>query len=68
MIKNPVAAGALFDFLGWASAQTEVFKLGAGEPVYPAVRALERWAILRGLDLNDAGVNGWNGADLNDSN
>ncbi len=63
MIKNPVAAGALFDFLGWASAQKEIFKLGAGEPLYPAVRALEKWAILRGLDLNEADVKGWNEVD-----
>lgn len=61
MIKNPAVSGALFDFLGWATSQKEVLKLGSNELVPPAVQALEKWAALRGLDLDEADVKGWNG-------
>lgn len=60
MIKNPAISGALFDFLGWATSQPEVLKMGGNELIPPAVQALEKWAKLRGLDLKDADVMEWN--------
>ncbi len=64
MIRDPVVSGALLDFLGWATTQEKVLKIGASESVSPAFRALEKWAKLRSLDLTDADVLGWDNVEL----
>ena len=53
-------AGALFDFLGWATTRPAVLRLGASECPQPAVEALKEWAKTRGLSLKDADVMEWN--------
>jgi hypothetical protein len=62
MRDDKVIAGALFDFLGWATSQPETLRLGCSELVPPAIDALTKWATLRGLSLEEADVKGWNEA------
>lgn len=49
-------AGALFDFLGYASSGDKAVIKGNMAPV---VEALGEWAKLRGLSLDEADVKHW---------
>ncbi|MGV6491546.1 hypothetical protein ACTUVK_000963 [Stenotrophomonas rhizophila] len=57
-----VVAGALFDFLGFATTRDKVISLGATETPDAAMNALEEWASTRGLQLDEPEVAYWQGA------
>ncbi|MFY3531302.1 hypothetical protein [Achromobacter denitrificans] len=54
-----VIAGALFDLMGYLTTLDTPISLGSTEDAAVAVEILQRWAALRGLNLDNADVEGW---------
>lgn len=52
-------AGAIFDFLGFLTSRDARLALSRSDECSPAIFALEEWAALRGLCLNEANVKNW---------
>jgi len=52
-------AGALFDFAAYLTGRDEEITLSAHHDASQAVKAIEEFANLRGLDIEDANASGW---------
>jgi hypothetical protein len=61
-VGETIVAGALFDLMGFLTARDEVTTLSACHEASPAVIALEAFAAKRGLQLDEANVDGWRAA------
>jgi len=49
-------ASALYDLMGFLTGRKEVLVVGASEDCVPAISALREWAKLRGLNIEDEGI------------
>jgi hypothetical protein len=52
-------AGAIFDFAAYLTTRPKTIHVGASEVVPPLVEELQKWALLRKLELSKADVLGW---------
>lgn len=59
-IIEKVVAGAIFDFAGYLTTIENGFPIGSSYDSSPIVGEIEKWAIKRNLDLDDAEVENWN--------
>lgn len=57
---HSVIAGALYDFLGRLTTMPGTFEVGAKHDAAQMVDHLTSWAVERGLNLDNADVEGWN--------
>jgi hypothetical protein len=53
-------SGALYDLLGYLTTREESFTVGSKDTVYPLMEHLKAWSELRGFDMDEAEVIGWN--------
>jgi hypothetical protein len=53
-------AGAIFDFAGFLTGRDEEIKLGGQNDCGHMIEEIRQWAKLRGLNLDEADVQGWN--------
>lgn len=60
MMTDRKVAGALFDFTGYLTTRPKTMHVGSQNSVYRIMDELRAWARLRGLDIEDADVKGWN--------
>ncbi len=58
VVPSAVVAGALYDFMGHLTSG-EPMTLGRSYTVLSLMGAFEEWAKERGLDVNNADVQGW---------
>lgn len=58
-VIHGVIAGALFDFMGWLTSRPKRIMLGSSDEASPAVDAIQEFAKMRGLSLDDARVQDW---------
>jgi hypothetical protein len=60
-VAHSVVAGALFDFMGWLTSRQRRLTLSSTDEAGPAVEAITEFAKMRGLRLEDAQVEHWQG-------
>ena len=60
-VAHSIVAGALFDFMGWLTSRRERLVLSSVDNSAPAADAIKDFAEMRGLSINDAQVQEWQG-------
>jgi|APGre2960657373_1045057.scaffolds.fasta_scaffold00277_13 hypothetical protein len=58
-VSHGMIAGALFDFMAWLTSRPKRIMLSSADDASPAVDAIEDFAKMRGLSLDDAQVQNW---------
>lgn len=56
---NNTVTGALYDFMGYVTTRKTAVTFGSAFDANPAVRLLEEFCNLRGLDLTEPDIKGW---------
>jgi hypothetical protein len=58
-VHHAVIAGALFDFMGWLTSRSKRIMLSSADEASPAVDAIQEFARMRGLSLDNVRVQDW---------
>lgn len=58
-VTDAEIAGALFDFMGMLTSQDEKTQFSSTDNASPAVEQIRKFALKRGLSLENADVSGW---------